>query len=186
MASHLLNLVLFSSLVSTVFAVLLRDDTKSRVRFGAPGLRRLRGLGARRRLAHVPVPELVTVLRQLGLWGPVAAWMALIFGFSSLQMPPGTGSIPDWISHGGVYAGLAALTSRALAGGVRAAPWRVAVLAVALSSVYGVTDEWHQVYVPHRTAEAADVMKDVGGALLGAALFHLLAPRLGAAPGGAA
>ena len=34
MASHLLNLVLFSSLVSTVFAVLLRDDTKSRVRFG--------------------------------------------------------------------------------------------------------------------------------------------------------
>jgi hypothetical protein len=34
MASHLLNLVLFSSLVSTVFAVLLRDDTHSRLRFG--------------------------------------------------------------------------------------------------------------------------------------------------------
>ena len=34
MASHLLNLVLFSSLVSVVFAMLLRDDTKSRVRFG--------------------------------------------------------------------------------------------------------------------------------------------------------
>jgi hypothetical protein len=34
MASHLLNLVLFSSLVSTVFAMLLRDDTQSRVRFG--------------------------------------------------------------------------------------------------------------------------------------------------------
>ena len=34
MASHLLNLVLFSALVSVVFAVLLREDTKSRVRFG--------------------------------------------------------------------------------------------------------------------------------------------------------
>lgn len=34
MASHLLNLFFFSALVSTVFAVLLRDDTKSRVRFG--------------------------------------------------------------------------------------------------------------------------------------------------------
>jgi len=34
MASHLLNLVLFSALVSVVFAMLLRDDTKSRLRFG--------------------------------------------------------------------------------------------------------------------------------------------------------
>jgi hypothetical protein len=34
MASHLLNLFLFSALVATVFAMLLRDDTKSRVRFG--------------------------------------------------------------------------------------------------------------------------------------------------------
>jgi hypothetical protein len=33
MASHLLNLVLFSALVATVFAVLLREDTRSRVRF---------------------------------------------------------------------------------------------------------------------------------------------------------
>jgi len=32
--SHLLNLVVFSGLVSAVFATLLRDDTKSRVRFG--------------------------------------------------------------------------------------------------------------------------------------------------------
>jgi hypothetical protein len=35
MASHLLNLFLFSALVSIVFAMLLRDDTRSRLRFGA-------------------------------------------------------------------------------------------------------------------------------------------------------
>lgn len=34
MSSHLLNLAIFSALVSTVFAVLLRDEKKDRVRFG--------------------------------------------------------------------------------------------------------------------------------------------------------
>jgi hypothetical protein len=33
-ASHLVALVAFSSLVSTVFATLLREDLKSRLRFG--------------------------------------------------------------------------------------------------------------------------------------------------------
>jgi hypothetical protein len=32
--SHLFNLVVFSALVSAVFATLLRDDTPSRLRFG--------------------------------------------------------------------------------------------------------------------------------------------------------
>jgi len=32
--SHLLNLLVFSGLVSTVFATLLRDTTKDRLRFG--------------------------------------------------------------------------------------------------------------------------------------------------------
>lgn len=34
MRSHLLNLLLFSGLVSTVFATLLRDTTRDRLRFG--------------------------------------------------------------------------------------------------------------------------------------------------------
>ena len=35
MASHLVSLVVFSALVSTVFATLLRDELRSRLRFGA-------------------------------------------------------------------------------------------------------------------------------------------------------
>lgn len=35
MPSHLVTLILFSALVSTVFALLLRDTTPERVRFGA-------------------------------------------------------------------------------------------------------------------------------------------------------
>ena len=34
MHSHLVTLLVFSALVSTVFAVLLRDTTRERVRFG--------------------------------------------------------------------------------------------------------------------------------------------------------
>lgn len=33
MSSHVIALLIFSSLVSTVFATLLRDNTRSRVRF---------------------------------------------------------------------------------------------------------------------------------------------------------
>jgi hypothetical protein len=34
MHSHLITLVVFSALVSTVFALLLRDNTRDRLRFG--------------------------------------------------------------------------------------------------------------------------------------------------------
>jgi hypothetical protein len=34
MGSHLITLLVFSALVSTVFAMLLRDTTRDRVRFG--------------------------------------------------------------------------------------------------------------------------------------------------------
>lgn len=116
--------------------------------------------------------------RLVRLWGPVAAWMGLIFFFSSLQMPPGGASVPDWASHGAVYLGLSVLVCRALAGGVRPIPGRTALLAAALTTLYGMADEWHQSWVPHRIAEWADVVKDLGGALAGAALFHALAGRL--------
>jgi len=35
MHSHLITLLVFSALVSTVFAVLLRETTRDRIRFGA-------------------------------------------------------------------------------------------------------------------------------------------------------
>ncbi|HET8647055.1 MAG TPA: VanZ family protein [Vicinamibacteria bacterium] len=114
----------------------------------------------------------------MALWGPVAAWMALIFGFSSLQMPPGSGTVPDWASHGAVYCALSMLICRALAGGLRPLSATSAAAAAALAAAYGLTDEWHQMYVPHRVAEVNDLFKNLGGALLGAALFHLLVPRL--------
>jgi len=34
MKSHLVNLVIFSALTATVFAMIMRDDTRARVRLG--------------------------------------------------------------------------------------------------------------------------------------------------------
>jgi VanZ family protein len=42
----------------------------------------------------------------------------------------------------------------------------------ALATVYGGVDEWHQSWVPGRTASLADLLSDALGAALGVALVH--------------
>jgi hypothetical protein len=103
-------------------------------------------------------------------FGPVALWMAVIFAFSSRVLPAAVSRIPDWTTHGTAYAILCALVCRALAGGLRqSTPARLAVLAVAISVLYGVTDEFHQSFVPGRQADSWDLVKDFGGAAVAAA-----------------
>ena len=41
-----------------------------------------------------------------------------------------------------------------------------AALATLIATVYGITDEWHQSYVPGRTSDPLDVVADFVGALL--------------------
>ena len=73
-------------------------------------------------------------------------------------------------AHSAGYAGLGALVARALAGGfgVRL-PWWRAVGAVAITTVYGCSDEWHQSFVPGRFADLRDVWADAVGAVAGTA-----------------
>lgn len=113
---------------------------------------------------------------RLRLWAPVVVWMALIFLASSRPVPAAVSRVPDWIPHTVEYAVLAILACRAMAGGLQApvAP-AVAAGAVAFAGLYGVSDELHQSFVPGRTAEAADLVKDLAGAVLGA--FACAIPR---------
>lgn len=111
-------------------------------------------------------------VRRLWLWGPVALQMAAIFAASSVpdvqELPGGT---PDWLWHGAGYALLGALMLRALAdghcAGVTIATVAAAVLCAAL---YGATDEWHQSFVPGRSAAVDDLAADTSGAALAAGL----------------
>jgi VanZ family protein len=113
-----------------------------------------------------------TTARALSLWLPVAAWAAFLFSLSSsATLPAPPPHVTDKMLHAAAYAVLAAAFARALAG----ARWdgvtpRVAVLAVIATTLYGLTDEFHQWFVPGRTVDAADLAADFTGATLAAAL----------------
>lgn len=94
--------------------------------------------------------------------------MAGIFVVSAQPDPPMAASAPDKPLHALAYAGLAVLAFRAVAGGLPAPVTRrhaAAVLAITIG--YGVTDEIHQMFVPGRTAELADLVADATGAAAG-------------------
>ncbi|MFL6280809.1 MAG: VanZ family protein [Vicinamibacterales bacterium] len=80
----------------------------------------------------------------------------------------------DKSGHSIGYAMLSAVFLRALAGGrLRGVTWRRGLLAVVLATLYGVTDEFHQLFVPGRTADRYDVLADGIGASLGVAVGWL-------------
>lgn len=103
-------------------------------------------------------------------WLGAAAVATAVFALSSLPGPSLRVNLIhglDKLVHGTVYALLAGL----LAGGGVARGWprRASVLiAVVAAGVYGATDEWHQSFVPYRSASLADLVADVVGAVLGA------------------
>lgn len=105
--------------------------------------------------------------RVLWLWGPALAWMAVIF-YTSAQSETGRlGRVPDWMTHGAAYFLLGLLLCRAVAGGfVAPLRTRAALLVLAIAVAYGISDEWHQSFVPRRQSSAADVLKDAGGCAL--------------------
>ena len=110
--------------------------------------------------------------RRIALWGPPILYMLLIFRFSSETdpMPMVTGHVRDTLLHFSEYAVLAMLLGRALAG-EGFSHGRAALYAVLIACVYGASDEYHQWFVPMRTADVRDWIADAGGAALGGLCF---------------
>jgi VanZ family protein len=106
-----------------------------------------------------------TTARRLSLWLPVGAWAAVIFALSSAsELPAPPAELSDKAMHAGAYAVLAATIVRALAGGRwRGVTFGVAAAAVIAATLYGVTDEFHQSFVPGRSVDALDVLADFAG-----------------------
>ena len=93
--------------------------------------------------------------------------MSALFYLSSKPALPAAGVAPDWLEHGVAYAGLAVVSLRAVSGG----SWsRVASATLAaawvIATLYGVSDEIHQAFVPLRTPDVRDVIADATGAAL--------------------
>ncbi|MFH1458525.1 MAG: VanZ family protein [Candidatus Omnitrophota bacterium] len=108
------------------------------------------------------------------LWLPVFICMGVIFYASSL---PGS-DIPslfryeDILYHFLIYFLLGYLFSRALKNTFLGIPRiKIILLTTIFGIIYGLTDEWHQAFVPLRTVSVFDLFIDSLAGCMGSALF---------------
>lgn len=95
--------------------------------------------------------------------------MAMVFGLSSVsKLPTPPAGLSFSVIHAVTYAGLGALTARATGKGLRDVSWRAVVGAIVISTLYGVSDEYHQLFVPGRTFDVLDMVADAIGSVAGA------------------
>ena len=130
-------------------------------------------------------------MRIAGLGFAVAAagWMGLIFYFSSLSGTPSVDESFQPLESAAVYwqGGLSSYAGHALLYGVLAAlilaarwAWTLGlglqrvIIAALLSSLFGLSDEYHQSFVFGREATAADFLVDSVAATASSALIWTL------------
>lgn len=103
-------------------------------------------------------------------WGPPLIWAALIFLLSSSsldQLPSVHNSQADKAAHA-IFFGILSVLLFRLFHRWSALSWgRAAILAIVVTSLYGVSDEFHQSFVPERSPELADWVADTIGAFVG-------------------
>jgi VanZ family protein len=155
----------------------------------------------------MPSSRIGSANESLRNWLPVFLWAALIFVFSTdifssantagafepilQQLFP---QLPvDYIErlhavfrklgHFTEYFVLGGLLWRALryhdAAGSRS---RRLALSIAITAIYAISDEWHQSFVPSRTASVIDVLIDTFGGICGIWTFKLRSRHLRAKP----
>lgn len=101
------------------------------------------------------------------------AWMATIFILSAQSSLPTQDlfSGQDKLEHFLAYGLLGLLLSRSLKP-MRVETWQRILLITALTTLYGISDEYHQSFVPGRDVSALDVLADgMGGFLAAQTLF---------------
>jgi len=112
-------------------------------------------------------------------WLPAIALCVVIFWQSCFATPD---VLPGWpfqdkVIHGGVYGLLAALWVRAFntLKGFRGRRRLLLITGIALATLYGLSDEWHQSFVPARTADPFDLLADFCGSIIGSWVYLRLA-----------
>ncbi len=104
-------------------------------------------------------------------WLPALLWALLIFFQSANPSPPGAGLAPDYLLHFAAFGILGSFLALGFAGGIKGLysgsfNRLQAVFSVMLALLYGLTDEFHQSFVPGRNPSWTDVAADFLGALV--------------------
>jgi len=114
----------------------------------------------------------------LWYWLPLVVYAAIIFILSSMSHPPVPSvDLPhfDKVLHTIEYGGLGVLLCRAASmRGRWLSPGSALIAALLVGSLYGASDEMHQMFVPFRTADPFDFLADCFGTALGAGTFRAL------------
>jgi VanZ family protein len=125
-----------------------------------------------------------TILHFLYYWFPVFVFCAVLFLQSSFSAPEAMPTVThmDKLLHLGAYSILGALFLRALVHSkYQDRAWLIRLASILLAGIYGATDEWHQYYVPSRSADPWDLLCDFLGGVVGVSIYHILVkkhPRL--------
>ncbi len=130
-------------------------------------------------------------------WGPVVLWMSLMFfgstdALSAEQTSRFLVPLLHWLkpdispaaiahihflvrkaAHVTEYAILTGLLFRALRGSIDGF-WRRAASALVPALIFAPTDEFHQSFVPSRTASPIDVLIDYSGAIVGIVICRVV------------
>lgn len=122
------------------------------------------------------------IKKQVSAWLPVILWAGLIFHFSSGTIP--IASTIYWqdfavkkTGHVLLFGALSILIYRAFRMN-KVERKRAAILAVVLSTFYGATDEFHQMFTQGREARVRDIFIDGGGAALIILVTYYLPTKL--------
>lgn len=114
-------------------------------------------------------------------WLPVVLYAGVIFYMSSLSHPEEQlpsllfKEVSDKVLHAVEYAVLGGLCYRAFRWGVNGQVASHALLfAIVTASLYGMTDETHQLFVPFRESSWQDWLADTAGAAIGALSWRLV------------
>jgi len=113
-------------------------------------------------------------------WLPVILYCLLIFIQSSYPATDSLPSIPhmDKLAHAGAYALLGYLFSRVFQlTRIRKSAVLLVILSALSSSVYGISDEIHQYFVPSRMADIADMAANTVGSFMGAIAAQIILNR---------
>ena len=121
------------------------------------------------------IPRQDVMGQVLSYWVPVALYAGAIFYLSAQSHPEDQlpsfvfKNVSDKVLHAVEYGILSFLCYRAFRWAAGPAVARQAVvLAIVTASVYGITDEVHQAFVPLRDSSWQDWLADTIGAVIGA------------------